>query len=224
MPRHSEIHSYYYSKTQLWHDQYLNQYYDLLSSNNDIITAHLFGHLHSDEFRVINPDLPPMLLCSSITPVTGTNPSFKVITFQMEGNGSILDYDIYNTNLEDESWNELYSFSDTYQVPDISASSLKQVVEKLSNYKDNGKYFNTFLQFLDANYIAPSEDDYCDNLCHTQWICNLQSASTTDYQDCLRDLSSHLSFMDSSSPIMIISIIIIIIAIILIIIICVVRK
>ena len=184
------------SKTQQWHDIYASQYYDILASNNDIISAQFFGHIHSDEFRVIDIDLPPMLMCTSITPIFGTNPSFKIVSFDIENNGTILDYEIYNTELvtsstssSSPSWNKLYSFTDIYKVPDLTTNSLMNVLQKFSDYKNNDNvYFNYFLQFLHANYIPTTSTLDCDEKCHYQWICNLKSASTNDYQNCLQSL------------------------------------
>mmetsp|Transcript_20554 Transcript_20554/g.36929 ORF Transcript_20554/g.36929 Transcript_20554/m.36929 type:complete len:269 (+) Transcript_20554:1057-1863(+) len=117
-----------------------NQFsYDIVKEYDEVIIAQLFGHLHSDEFRVGLADksesaapismIPlmdtPILLGPSVTPLHGNNPSFRLVNYGLGGGGSesnnmkyrILDYDSYYCDIEaDNHWSKLYTFSEAYSV------------------------------------------------------------------------------------------------------------
>lgn len=68
-----------YRHSQFWHQQYVDRYFGILDKY-PIVKGHLFGHLHSEEFRLLQPsqhDLTiPLYISSSVTPVYGANPSY----------------------------------------------------------------------------------------------------------------------------------------------------
>ena len=85
--------------------------YDIVEEFNDIIIAQLFGHLHTDEFRVggifaaaaaagdnddnDNVDVKeipssistPLLLGASVSPLHGNDPSFRLVRYNRGGGG-----------------------------------------------------------------------------------------------------------------------------------------
>ena len=109
--------------------------YEIVKEFDDVIIAQLYGHLHSDEFRVGIADesesmanismLPtmntPLLLAGSITPLHGNNPSIRLVKYgQKIGDGSstdntgkygMLDYESHRYSLGAENeWSKLYTF------------------------------------------------------------------------------------------------------------------
>ena len=171
---------------QFWHSVYLQQYYDLIRKYQEggIVAAQLFGHLHSDEFRVVTGVDAPLLLTGSVTPVYHTNPTFWVVQYD-EREGTILDYDAYyfdlgggETPAVDLEWKMLYSFAEAYDIPDLTAPSLLGIVESLGS---NQTVLNEFLSRLKANVTQPP----CDDKCQVEWVCTLQSMDREYYNACL---------------------------------------
>ena len=150
-----------YRHNQFWKDQYVHAYYSLVEEYDDVVIGQLFGHLHSDEFRVNDnslvrmnsdgetnmiPDLnSPLLLGPSVTPIHGNHPSFRMIKYASVGRNDryskgkfkLLDYDSFNLLIgSDENWTKLYTFSDTYSSSytlegGLSSSTLKSIVESM---------------------------------------------------------------------------------------------
>ena len=111
-----------------------------------MIIAQLFGHLHSDEFRVGLADesdstanlsmIPsmntPLLLGPSVTPLHGNDPSFRIVKYGRGGGGSgtqdmkyrLLDYDSHRCSIgTDNHWSKLYTFSEAY---DMASDVIKE--------------------------------------------------------------------------------------------------
>lgn len=150
-----------YERAALWQERFRRRFDEVVRREGaDVVSARLFGHQHSDEFRVddrarerdggddVTP-LPPMLCTSSVTSVFSNNPSFRIVTYDASetGDRGILDHDVYyydddgsadETALADDlnvkgssSWSKLYSFREAYDVPDMSAKSLEELVDRV---------------------------------------------------------------------------------------------
>ena len=172
-----------YRKSQFWQDRFLQQYLSMIDQYADVVSAQLFGHLHSDEFRVLpfhSSDAPPLLITSSITPVFGGNPSFRVVEYDQD-TGSITDYSPHYWNLyEDMSagWQKLYSFREAYGINNITSSSMQAVIESI---RLGGYSLDTFLSNVRANAPQPP----CGVRCRLEWACVLNSASAAEYHGCI---------------------------------------
>lgn len=115
--------------------------YKIVKEFDDLIIGQLYGHLHSDEFRVgrveettdstsnSNAMIPsmstPILLSGSITPLHGNDPSIRVVKYGRRGDADnesqnekirLLDYDSHRFSLNKNSWSKLYTFSEAYSV------------------------------------------------------------------------------------------------------------
>ena len=243
-----------YRHTQLWQERYLDRYYEIVtrrhcsgSSNKDqnynsssdqkggggggggVVKAQLFGHIHTDEFRIVH-DVCPIYLTSSFTPIYGSNPSFRVVTYDSE-TGDLLDYHVQYLDLamlvattnatkvigddgastaapthavtsssvntvdtagdddDDDDlvagadqWKQGASFTDAYQVSDMSLSSLKTIVEDLQNSTDHSIYWEALLQRL---HVYTHGSEVCDAVCRMEWACTLTSKTAQEYDICL---------------------------------------
>ncbi|KAL7514108.1 hypothetical protein ACHAXN_011335 [Cyclotella atomus] len=148
---------------QFWKDDYVKTYYTLIEEFDDVVIAQLFGHLHSDEFRVgdlsmtqMNSDtetqmIPslssPLLLGPSVTPIHGNHPAFRLVKYGAvggnkkynDGRFKLLDYESYsylmNTN---QTWEKLYTFSDLYASnynieEGLSSKTMRSIVKSMEN-------------------------------------------------------------------------------------------
>jgi sphingomyelin phosphodiesterase acid-like 3 len=106
---------------------------DLLTKNEDVVKLAIFGHTHSDEFRLFGD--VPMKGVGSITPVNGNMPSFTV--GEADANG-LKDYSVYvasNTSGVGTKWTREYGFDETYHSKSFSGAALAEVVARLQKDK-----------------------------------------------------------------------------------------
>jgi len=148
------------------------------------ILGHFYGHVHTEEFRLLTYDsIPnkgrrartnetaqtndannngtkstintiesttpmatnevlsiPVLVTSSITPIYGCNPSYRLVEYN-DQSGALLDYTTHYLDLDhstidksqrnDDAWIRLPSFVEAYGVPDLSLASFQGLVERL---------------------------------------------------------------------------------------------
>lgn len=177
-----------YRHSQLWHDHYLERYFSILKDFRDIVVGQLFGHLHSEEFRLLEHPSEvtikyPLFMASSTTPIYGSNPSFRVVTYN-EDSGLLVDYDTYYLGLDSESptWNQSQSFRESFQVPDMSSSSLDAIIKNMASNNGNVTLWNMFLSRKTSHR---ANQETCDEECHQDWICTFQSMTQRDYYKCL---------------------------------------
>lgn len=173
-----------YRKSQFWQDRYLDRYLALVDEYADVVSAQLFGHLHSDEFRVLpfsSEDAPPLLLTSSVTPVYGGNPSFRVVSYDTE-RGNIADYTTYYLNLVNKNtssaWHKLYSFREAYGAGNLTASTMQTIVDSIG---DGGKAMDTFI----SNQRIGAPQAFCGEQCRAEWACVLTAATRKQYDACV---------------------------------------
>lgn len=120
------------------HAYFTLQSYDIVQEFDEIIIAQLFGHLHTDEFRVggifadgnkNNEDVStipssistPLLLGASVSPLHGNDPSFRIVKYD-RGDGKhgnhhhprLVDYESHALSLITKTWSKLYTFSEAY--------------------------------------------------------------------------------------------------------------
>lgn len=129
-----------YRHNQFWKHEHVTTYYSIIEEYDDLIIAQLFGHLHSDEFRVGDKSLAsmntetktkvipfvssPLLLGPSVTPLHGNYPAFRLIKYGRVREGSkhyangkfkLLDYESFRSLMGiGENWTKLYTFSEVY--------------------------------------------------------------------------------------------------------------
>jgi hypothetical protein len=122
------------------HTRFVLDSYDIVKEFDEIIIGQLFGHLHTDEFRVggifadnVDNDkddedditsIPasistPLLLGASVSPLHGNDPSFRLVRYDRgEGKHSnhhrLVDYESHVYSLITRNWSKLYTFSGAY--------------------------------------------------------------------------------------------------------------
>lgn len=187
--------------SQFWHDMYLDRYLQLIHSYKDVVVAQLFGHLHSNEFRVLSASasqsdgslaLPPLLIASSVTPIFGdSSPSFRLVTFD-RSDFTILDYETRFIDINDATsietpprWKRLPSFRETYGVPDISLTSLQDVVRGIYAVDEMLDIFYSRM-YVNSKHSIDTE---CNQMCRIQLKCTLQSSTTLGFNDCVTRLT-----------------------------------
>lgn len=188
-----------------------------------VIAGEFFGHLHSDEFRfIVSPptiietndssseaasanisdDLSkteslhwwPMLLASSVSPMYGSNPSYRFVSYDHE-TGSLLDYDTYYLNLVDssneddvdvEEWKKGPSFCDSFDLKDMSRFSLQSLVQSLNHSlgEPNSLLWQSLIHR--QHVFGSNEGTSCQDIpCRRAWICTFTTVTSAEYANCL---------------------------------------
>jgi len=199
--------------SQLWKEKYINVYYDIIKEFDDVIVGQLYGHLHTDEFRVgtgttgIPSSLStPLLLGGSLTPLHGNNPSFRKVFYDGgtadEKQYKLLDYESHRLSISNSNtggWSQLYTFSEAYgtftkdiNTEGLSANVFRSLLQSMEGKGGNtSPALNAFLSFKDsgsAGYVDSSHD--CDADCQAEWLCTLSGTTTTkQYNKCLQQES-----------------------------------
>ena len=211
--------------TQLWHEHYLDRYFSILASYPEsIIAGQLFGHLHSDEFRLVEPTMStntnasrsfPLFLGSSITPIFGANPSWRVVEYESD-TGHILDYTSYYMDLNENNasdqpassssptWIRTLSFRESFEVADLSSASLRRILSDLTMGDDNSTVWESLLS---RQRVYAAEMSPCAVQCRLEWICTIQSTTTREYNMCLAAGGTSASYWQSLSSFQIVLIV-----------------
>ena len=160
-----------------------------------LLVAHIFGHTHTDTFRVLtdkyrNPT-GALLLAPSITPLVthqypktvGTNPGIRQYLYR-NNSKSLLDYQQYFVDLEKANlveyiqWTLLYNFSQMYNVSDLTGSSLRKVLDTI---KENPIVFDKAYQLNTLLH----DNGPCDYYCSLNFVCAMGNTQEEDMQRCL---------------------------------------
>ena len=176
-----------YRHSQFWQDRYLKQYLALVDEYSETITAQLFGHLHSDEFRLLplqSQSASPILLTSSVTPVFGGNPSFRVVEYD-NTNGMVENYQTWYLDLNgsgsNATWQQLYNFQEAYGVQNMTTETMRSIADSIAA---NGDELEVFV----SNQRVGAPQPPCDANCARDWGCVLTAATSREYNACARAL------------------------------------
>ncbi len=111
---------------------------EVLAANPGIIRLALFGHTHSDEIRLLEPDTPdaksaigvPLKVVASITPVNGNRPTFTVASIN-PATSTLADYSVFmasNLTGVAATWSKEYTYSTAYHQPAFNSVSLTRLI------------------------------------------------------------------------------------------------
>lgn len=163
---------------------------DLLSANADIIRLALFGHSHTDEFRLLKPTSSSTVgvaakILPSISPVFAELPSFTLAKIDPR-TATLKDYTVVmasNATGLDATWAPTYTFSDTYHVPDFSPESLTQLITLFQSDPTATKPESQAYQREYRHYYA---DDHSNRI-STYWpaaACVIDHIPTASFVPC----------------------------------------
>jgi len=198
-----------YGHDNLWYGPYMDRYYDIIRDYfPSIICGQLFGHLHTDEFRLAHDSSSdfaggliqkkyPLYIASSFTSIYGSNPSFRLVQYEAD-TGNLLDYDTYYFNVSNPTippdWIKAPTFRESFDIPDMSGDSLSSIINRLaeeaaSSAAENVSSSPLWETFISRQSIyAPPEMGPCqDRICRKEWVCTLSSISEDHYEECVVD-------------------------------------
>lgn len=106
----------------LWHDDYQDQYLQLMAQYKDVIVSQHYGHLHADDARIFTntpekPAVASLLLSPSVGPSHGNNPGFRILDFRVSNSAP------QNFMGRQEDGEPSSSSLESFLIPDVSNAS-----------------------------------------------------------------------------------------------------
>ncbi|CAH1776461.1 unnamed protein product [Owenia fusiformis] len=176
---------------------------DAIMKHHAIIVGAYFGHQHYDSFKVYMDEngepLSSFFLTPSVTPwtyfsatVNGSahNPAVRLFQYNKE-NGKLNDFFQYYLNLPEANkmrrlglgepqWELEYKATEYFNIPDVTATSLGALSNKLKIEDD------VFNKYLTAYYVNASAIDNCDSACRSSHVCAIQNPDFDMYEQCYK--------------------------------------
>ncbi|KAL0212809.1 hypothetical protein RCL1_006435 [Eukaryota sp. TZLM3-RCL] len=165
----------------LWQEFFTKKFVQIIELYGKHIIAQFYGHLHADDYRIVTSSHAPGFISASVSPVYANNPAFRVVKFDSE-QSNLIDIDTYYMDLFTSNkekyphWYFEYSFKNLYSVPDLSISSLTNLISKISV---NETYWNNFINSRSALFY-PRRFAY---------VCAMKYMELSDFRKCLSENS-----------------------------------
>jgi len=167
---------------------------DIVQQFSDVIEIQLYGHEHSDGFRLIpGPSLalmaPAVTPWDSSTPTDPRNPGLRLFQFEQE-TGRILNFQQFFLNLTQANeegragWQLEYDFLDYYGLKDMTVSSVASLVASM---EQGGPAMEKFVQ-AGSGMANPSFE--CGEVCKRQHYCGMAAARYPEYAACIDETGS----------------------------------
>ncbi|XP_070174822.1 acid sphingomyelinase-like phosphodiesterase 3b isoform X2 [Littorina saxatilis] len=189
---------------QWFQDKFVQPFNSIVKDFADVIKAMHFGHDHYDGFKVFddNSGKPaiPLFVAPSVTPwrfilneeVTGSphNPAIRLVTYDRD-TGDHVNIDQYRMDLSaslpqgDGDFTRLYSFTESYKLQDISATSLDSLITRMSAQAGGDDLLNTYFNFT----LTGAQFESCDQTCKTRILCGFRHYTSAEFNKCERDNS-----------------------------------
>jgi sphingomyelin phosphodiesterase acid-like 3 len=188
-----------YDSKLLWIEQYLEKYLAIVEQYDDVIIGQLYGHLHTDEFRV---QLKPIekvesrvnvvngipvtfgMIGSSISPVFSNNAAYREFMLSKDLDkykiGGYKQYymDIFNSNkLSKEVWAFEYDYNVAYNQNGMDAKSMYNLIQSMSA---NPELLTDYIRRQEALYTP---DRY-------KFFCEFSHLTRESYETCMENGSN----------------------------------
>ena len=120
----------------LWKESYAGKFLSLLEQYSGVVGPNFAGHIHVDDFRLLGGSLktsPFVMIAPAVSPITGQNPTFRVVKFDAHGN--LKDQETYYLqNLTD--WQLEYDFEKQWRFKDLNAQSYSALFAQIEGSTD----------------------------------------------------------------------------------------
>ncbi|KAM7540527.1 hypothetical protein Aperf_G00000046594 [Anoplocephala perfoliata] len=194
------------------HDVYNERFLEILSEFSDVIALGLFGHQHTDTFRVLevpsqgasrNGSKLPLFFAPSISPfhfqdLGGFRPRIRIFNYSMStpdapallsSSLEILDFRQYYINLslnERSSWSLEYMPTMAYNLSNLSGGSMKDLLDK---FESNQKLWNSYWNH-ELGLGMPHDSGSCPEIKsrrHCGHMCPLRHIHFPSLDECLSE-------------------------------------
>ncbi|CAE1299558.1 SMPDL3 [Acanthosepion pharaonis] len=171
---------------------------DILKKHNHVISAQIYGHEHTDSFKIIYDGKIPvsvLLMAPAVSPMNSSlpgvgpnNPGIRLY-FYRRTTGEIINYHQYYLNLKkihpvsnSANWELEYRALEDMLVTDMSPQSFDNLVKEFPK-KEMAK-FQKYLQYNTVSYrekstLKPDAKEF------QQHVCAITRLTTDSYQACI---------------------------------------
>ncbi|XP_062571431.1 acid sphingomyelinase-like phosphodiesterase 3b [Saccostrea cucullata] len=185
-----------YNSLMWFYDKFNIRYVRILQKFSDIITAQIYGHEHTDSFRILKDTqgspVGTLFLAPAVTPwnsslagVGANNPSLRLYIYN-KTDGTILNYKQYYLDLAslihgvgNTNWTLEYDAQRDYQLPDLSPKSMNNLA--VSFNQDNSAMF---LKYLTFNSVSQTVKPGCDSVCKLTHVCSITELELLNFKLC----------------------------------------
>jgi sphingomyelin phosphodiesterase acid-like 3 len=125
--------------TLLWKESYAGRFANLLEQYSSVVGPNFSGHIHVDDFRLLGGrgrSSPFVIATPSVSPITGQNPTFRVV--KTDSHGRLEDQTTYYLKnlLEAGSgavpvWQLEYDFRREWRMGGLNAESYARLFERI---------------------------------------------------------------------------------------------
>ncbi|XP_060071039.1 acid sphingomyelinase-like phosphodiesterase 3b [Ylistrum balloti] len=198
----SHIAPGYFEKYQdmMWfYDDYNKEYVKILQTFNDVIASQVYGHEHTDSFRLVKDSFGEpvdiLFLSPAVTPwnsslagVGANNPGIRLYEYNQD-NGEVINYWQYFLNLSSiiagnpPIWELEYEAKEGYNLTRLQPLAMMELVKAFSTEKFNEIY----MKYLTFNSVSQDIRPSCDESCVKQHFCAISELEKSGYQSCLHD-------------------------------------
>ncbi|XP_053682199.1 sphingomyelin phosphodiesterase-like [Sabethes cyaneus] len=169
------------------------QYRRIVDRFWDTITAHFHGHTHADEFNIFYSAANPQhavnvaFNAGGVVPFSNYNPNY-VVYYVNPQTFEVTDFESFYFNLteanlhplRDPLWQNLYSFSQDFNIPNVSPASLDGLARRFgSNPTDLHRYWE-----LKVKRGDPFLERGCDGSCLLGHLCSIVTNEANDDTKC----------------------------------------
>jgi sphingomyelin phosphodiesterase acid-like 3 len=160
---------------------------EILAANSDVVRLALFGHTHSDEMRLLTPEISgspgvPLKITASITPVNGNRPTFTLATID-PATATLTDYTVMiasNSTGIDTTWSKEYTYSAAYHQPAFTSAALTSLI---SGFQADPSASTPASQAYLHNYF-PGDASSMLQLAWHEYACSLNHDSAQTFTAC----------------------------------------
>jgi predicted phosphodiesterase len=168
---------------EFWQPEYTREFEELLNEYSKNIVGILSGHIHMDSFQLINikrGNPLPVIFTSSISPVFGNNPAFKVFSYDAK-TSRLENYDTYFYPLDKLNWQREYSFNRIYRSVCYHCDLVSELTQIINNREALENYKKYYAVGHDSQPITEKKSDF------PYYLCSIFSITPKAYRACLRE-------------------------------------
>lgn len=190
---------------------YNDVYLDLLNEFEEVIMAQIYGHEHTDSFKLFTTATGEVksvgFLAPSVTPWypapvpggTPVNPSLRLYSYN---SSTLLDYTQFHLNLaktyklssslskigkglsKEPEWEEFYQARKMFKLESLDANSMTKLYQ---NLVDNDELFQTYYLLNSAGY----NHGKCVGCCKRTQLCAIANVRIEDLNHCMNNNESN---------------------------------
>lgn len=163
----------------------------LVERYQSTIVAQFYGHVHHDFFKLFmntnnTAATGVMFSFPAVTAYSNTNPAVKLVKYD-KNTLDLIDIVTFYGNMTEANingnmtWRIEYSAKNSYNIPDLSASSWFTILSQMKN--PTAAIWNTFLQYYGV--LAPKGCPSAE--CRKMTYCSMRHMDYNYYHSCLNE-------------------------------------